>query len=160
MGGRGPSSGDLAGPSGRPPLSGQTGGGGLHRSGSYAGPQRHGVALGGQLGSKVHSETDITASLDTRGLLQQQNRALADQDRLLNGLSAGVANLKRTSLAISEELDSQKAIVERLDEQVDRTHSQLKKCETKATAIVGAPSESWAASIGVPSAVTSECSIM
>lgn len=161
-----PTSPDQASFSGRPPLPG--GGGGLrgggsgmgmHRSGSYAGPQR--LALGGQP-HKVHSETDITASLDTRQLLQHQNQALSDQDRLIQSLSAGVASLKRTSLAISEELDSQKEVVERLDYAVDKTRAQLGTCQKKATDIVGAPppESSWASTLGVPSAVTGECSIM
>lgn len=164
LGGRGAAAGngfggcgEQAGFSGRPPLG--PGGSGLHRSGSYAGPQR--LALGGQP-HKVHSETDITASLDTRQLLQHQNQALMDQDRLIGSLSQGVANLKRTSLAISEELDSQKAIVDRLDYSVDKTRAQLKQCEKKATDIVGAPppESSWASTLGVPSVVTGECSIM
>lgn len=65
----------------------------------------------------------------------------AEQDSRLVDICATVSNLKRTSLAINEELREQASMVDSLATDVDKTHSRLRRAEQRSAAMVGAKSE-------------------
>ncbi len=61
----------------------------------------------------------------------------AEQDARLNDVCATVSALKRTSLAISEELTLQEGLFDSFGRDVDRTHAQLRKVEQKSASLAG-----------------------
>jgi len=61
----------------------------------------------------------------TRGLLQQQNQMLAEQDAALDDLSTGLSRLKNLGEAIGEEATLQTRLLEDLDADVERGHSAI-----------------------------------
>ncbi|KAK9868877.1 hypothetical protein WJX84_007675 [Apatococcus fuscideae] len=64
-------------------------------------------------------ETEQTADLDNRGLLQMQNRIIQSQDNELEELERTVASTRHISLAINEELDLHARLLDDLDEDVE-----------------------------------------
>ncbi|GFH07769.1 syntaxin-52, partial [Haematococcus lacustris] len=82
------------------------------RQGGVQGP---GAASSAQ-GSK---ETEATAELDSRGLLQLQQQTMVQQDEVLGQMEKTVRNTKHIALAIGEEVDLQTRLLDELDEETD-----------------------------------------
>ncbi|KAJ9514906.1 hypothetical protein QJQ45_028629 [Haematococcus lacustris] len=95
------------------------------RQGGVQGP---GAASSAQ-GSK---ETEATAELDSRGLLQLQQQTMVQQDEVLGQMEKTVRNTKHIALAIGEEVDLQTRLLDELDEETDVTQSRLKAATVKA----------------------------
>lgn len=89
---------------------------------------------------------------------------ITEQDARLADICATVGNLKRTSLAINEELREQASMVDSLASDVDRTHARVRRAEQRSAAMVGAKSETAAvdSSVDAPEKTWTEenCSIM
>ncbi|KAI8900901.1 Phox homologous domain-containing protein [Globomyces pollinis-pini] len=83
----------------------------------------------------VAQETEITRTLDDRGLLQLQNQQMAQQDQVVNSLAEIVRRQKQISLTISDELDSQNALLEQIDDSVNRVGTHLKVADKKLNRI-------------------------
>lgn len=101
-----------------------------------------------------HSHRDSHAALDPP----------PEQDARLADICATVSNLKRTSLAINEELREQASMVDALASDVDRTHARVRRAEQRSAAMAGAKSETAAvdSSVDAPEKTWTEenCSIM
>jgi regulator of vacuolar morphogenesis len=72
--------------------------------------------LGGQ-----PKETDRTRERDNQGVLQLQQQIMQEQDQDVEQLNQTVRRMKEVGIAINEELDEQKPLLEILDEDVDRS---------------------------------------
>eukprot|EP01024_Parvocaulis_polyphysoides_P006627 TRINITY_DN1181_c1_g1_i1.p1 TRINITY_DN1181_c1_g1~~TRINITY_DN1181_c1_g1_i1.p1 ORF type:complete len:259 (-),score=37.65 TRINITY_DN1181_c1_g1_i1:150-842(-) len=70
-------------------------------------------------------DTEETADLDTKGLLQLQKNKMRDQDVMLNNMETTVDSTKHIALAIGEEVDLQKGLLEEMDGEVDVVGSRL-----------------------------------
>ena len=76
-------------------------------------------------------ETDATANLDSRGILQLQKQALRSQDDQIEELGQAVRNTKHVALAINEEVDLHQHLLDDLDGAIDHTESYLKFAKRK-----------------------------
>eukprot|EP01024_Parvocaulis_polyphysoides_P036984 TRINITY_DN32852_c0_g1_i1.p1 TRINITY_DN32852_c0_g1~~TRINITY_DN32852_c0_g1_i1.p1 ORF type:complete len:253 (+),score=27.02 TRINITY_DN32852_c0_g1_i1:111-869(+) len=88
------------------------------------------VARGELLGSSSTpngpaQDTEETADLDSRGLLQLQKDRMRDQDELLNNMETTVDSTKHIALAIGEEVDLQKGLLDQMDQEVDIVGTRL-----------------------------------
>ncbi|KAK9836888.1 hypothetical protein WJX74_010464 [Apatococcus lobatus] len=81
-------------------------------------------------------ETEQTADLDNRGLLQMQNRVMQSQDNELEELERTVASTRHISLAINEELDLQARLLDDLDEDVEVSHSKLRAASKRLRGVM------------------------
>jgi len=72
-------------------------------------------------------ETEQTRLLDNQGLLQYQTTIVNEQDRHIEDLSHIVSKQKAVAIAISNELDDQKVLLDDLDNKIDKSDSKLKK---------------------------------
>ena len=78
---------------------------------------------------------DVNKVNSTRGILQEQNQMLAQQDEALEDLSTGLSRLKNLGAAIGEEATLQTRLLEDLDEDVERGHNALAR-QTDHAALV------------------------
>eukprot|EP01023_Acetabularia_acetabulum_P021794 TRINITY_DN2151_c0_g2_i3.p1 TRINITY_DN2151_c0_g2~~TRINITY_DN2151_c0_g2_i3.p1 ORF type:complete len:252 (+),score=46.75 TRINITY_DN2151_c0_g2_i3:205-960(+) len=88
------------------------------------------VARGELLGSSNAAsgpaqDTEETADLDSRGLLQLQKEKMQEQDVLLNNMETTVDSTKHIALAIGEEVDLQKGLLDQMDQEVDIVGTRL-----------------------------------
>eukprot|EP00877_Chromochloris_zofingiensis_P014326 jgi/Chrzof1/9147/Cz03g37190.t1 len=87
-------------------------------------------------------ETDQTAELDNRGLLQLQEHVMKQQDQELESMEKAVISTKHIALTIGEEVDLHTRLLEDLDEDVDVTHSRL-RAATKRVRHILKQSSNW-----------------
>ena len=89
------------------------------------------------------AETLRTADLDSRGLLQLQADAMAQQDAELEALERSVASTKHIALTVNEELGLHARLLDELDEDVEGTHSRMraaqKRLKVRAARLAGPP---------------------
>lgn len=71
-------------------------------------------------------ETEQTADLDNKQLLQLQNKIIKVQDEELETMEKSIISTKHIALAINEEVNLQTRLLDDLDEEVDVTHSRLR----------------------------------
>ena len=74
----------------------------------------------------------------------------AEQDSRLEDICATVGALKRTSLAINEELSMQTGMMDSFGRDVERTHAQLRKVEQKSAHLAGTRSQTLQSDTGAP----------
>ena len=89
--------------------------------GTTNGPQHN---LGGRSGRILGAplqETERTRELGNEGVLQLQKQEMELQDEGLRQMTKGVLRLKEMSIAINDELDSQRNLLDVLDEDVSRS---------------------------------------
>jgi regulator of vacuolar morphogenesis len=79
------------------------------------GPARSGRVLGGPA-----KETNRTRELDNQGVLQLQQQIMQEQDQDVEDLHKVVRRMRELGVAINEELEEQKPLLEILDQDVDR----------------------------------------
>ncbi|KAJ9506774.1 hypothetical protein QJQ45_012406 [Haematococcus lacustris] len=105
----------------------------VDRDNLLAGARQGGVQGPGAASSAQGSkETEATAELDSRGLLQLQQQTMVQQDEVLGQMEKTVRNTKHIALAIGEEVDLQTRLLDELDEETDVTQSRLKAATVKA----------------------------
>lgn len=86
------------------------------------------------LGAKSNEpirESDVTRSLDDRGLMSSQQTQMDAQDRHLEGLAAVLRRQKAMGLAINQELSEQTELLDELDGQVDQTQDKMRQADRK-----------------------------
>lgn len=76
-------------------------------------------------------ETDTTAELGSRGLLQLQQQMMSQQDQDLESLERTVVGTKHIALQINEEADLHNRLLEDLDDDVDATSSRLRAAQRR-----------------------------
>lgn len=82
------------------------------------------------LGSKQPlQESDLTRTLDDRGLMSSQKCQMDAQDRQLDGLAAVLRRQKAMGLAINQELGEQADLLDDLDQNVDQTQNKMRGAE-------------------------------
>lgn len=84
-------------------------------------------APGRAFGQAAHVESEETQGLDNNTLLFRQQQILKEQDQGLDALSSIIARQKNTGLTIGAELDSQKDLLDDLENGMDHTGALLKK---------------------------------
>lgn len=89
-------------------------------------------------------ESEATAELDNRGLVQLQQQVMAQQDRELEQMEKTVVSTKHIALTIGEEVDLHTRLLGELDEDVDVTHSRL-RAATKRVRHIIRHSSNWRA---------------
>jgi SYP5 family syntaxin len=87
-------------------------------------------------------ETEVTAVLDNKGLVQLQQQVMQQQDRELEQMEKTVVSTKHIALTIGEEVDLHTRLLEDLDEDVDVTHTRL-RAATKRVRHVLKHSSNW-----------------
>eukprot|EP00878_Enallax_costatus_P020004 GHUV01021128.1.p1 GENE.GHUV01021128.1~~GHUV01021128.1.p1 ORF type:complete len:209 (+),score=78.66 GHUV01021128.1:535-1161(+) len=87
-------------------------------------------------------ETEVTAELDNKGLVQLQQQVMQQQDRELEQMEKTVVSTKHIALTIGEEVDLHTRLLEELDEDVDVTHTRL-RAATKRVRHVLKHSSNW-----------------
>lgn len=94
------------------------------------------TALIGRDGKPLPSvETEFTAGLDNRGVVQLQHHMMQEQDEELAGLENTVSSTKHIALAINGELDLHARLLDELDGDVESTNSRLKNAQKKLVAV-------------------------
>ena len=96
---------------------------------SLVGPAQHGNG-GAHIGKPTSGrvlgkETAKTRELDNNGVLQLQQQLMREQDDDVNVLAQAVARQKEFGIRIQEELVEQTAMLQLLDEDVDRVQGKL-----------------------------------
>lgn len=81
-------------------------------------------------------ETETTAQLDTRGLLQLQEQVMQQQDRELEQMERTVTNTKYVAVTIGEELDLHTRLLGDLEDDVNVTHSRLRAATKRVRHII------------------------
>mmetsp|Transcript_4318 Transcript_4318/g.13851 ORF Transcript_4318/g.13851 Transcript_4318/m.13851 type:complete len:249 (+) Transcript_4318:1182-1928(+) len=81
--------------------------------------------------SRQGQETEVTAGLDNRGILQLQNQMMAGQDDDIESLSRVVSSTRHIALAVNEELDLHVGLLDELEEDVDATQARFKVLRKK-----------------------------
>jgi len=71
-------------------------------------------------------ETERTAELDSRGLLQLQQQTMDNQDQMLTQMEKTVTSTKHIALAIGEEVDLQTRLLDDVQDDVDVTHMRMR----------------------------------
>lgn len=92
------------------------------------------VLLGDTSGAKPDAggkETDTTAELDNRGLIQMQQEVMRQQDTELEHLERSVVTTKHIALQINEETELHNRLLDELDADVDATSSRLSVAQRK-----------------------------
>eukprot|EP01113_Clastostelium_recurvatum_P025532 TRINITY_DN3071_c0_g1_i1.p2 TRINITY_DN3071_c0_g1~~TRINITY_DN3071_c0_g1_i1.p2 ORF type:complete len:145 (-),score=48.60 TRINITY_DN3071_c0_g1_i1:101-535(-) len=74
----------------------------------------------------VARDTQKTEDLDNRGLLDQQQTIMRDQDQILDVLAQSVGRQKEIAISIDTELTEQNMLLDDLDSKVDRTDSGIR----------------------------------
>jgi len=87
-------------------------------------------------------ETEVTAELDNKGLLQLQTQVMKQQDQELEQMEKTVISTKHIALTIGEEVDLHTRLLDDLDDGVDVTHSRL-RAATKRVRHVIKHSSNW-----------------
>eukprot|EP00897_Mesotaenium_endlicherianum_P006494 jgi/Mesen1/5873/ME000299S05000 len=84
-------------------------------------------------GGSVHPavETERTANLDSRGVVNLQKQMMQDQDEELATLESTVSSTKHIAIAINEELGLQKGLLDEMDQDVESTNNRMKVAQTK-----------------------------
>ncbi|CDK25728.1 unnamed protein product [Kuraishia capsulata CBS 1993] len=82
------------------------------------------------LGGKPQ-ETSVTRQLDNGSLLQFQKDEIQNQDQQLNSLRSIIQRQRQIGVAINEELNVQKDILDALDQQVDDSTAKMKSARQK-----------------------------
>lgn len=114
----------------------------LHSLKRTANSQERESLLAGGSKRVVGQETEATAQLDNRGLLQLQENAMRQQDDDLVHLEKAVISTKHIALTIGEEVDLHTRLLEELEEDVDVTESRM-RAATKRIQQVIKRSSSW-----------------
>ncbi|KAF6258200.1 Qc-snare protein, Syn8/Syntaxin8-family [Scenedesmus sp. NREL 46B-D3] len=102
---------------------------------------REALVAGSQQRSAA-KETEATAELGNRGLLQLQQQVMQQQDQELEQMEKTVISTKHIALTIGEEVDLHTRLLEDLEEDVDVTHSRL-RAATKRVRHVLKHSSNW-----------------
>ena len=118
-----------------------SGGGGGGGSGRGRGRDSDSGPVRVQPGPSRYVESASTASLDNGGLVSAQRSVMAVQDSKIQDICSTVSNLKRTSIAIHEELQLQRGLVDGLEREIDSTGARVRKAEQKSAALAGTRSE-------------------
>lgn len=84
----------------------------------------------------IPKETEHTAGLDTRGLLNLQEQVIRQQDEELEDMEKSITNTKHIALTIGEEVTLHTRLLEELDEDVDSTQSRLKAASKRVKHIL------------------------
>mmetsp|Transcript_14434 Transcript_14434/g.34790 ORF Transcript_14434/g.34790 Transcript_14434/m.34790 type:complete len:249 (-) Transcript_14434:203-949(-) len=77
-------------------------------------------------------ESEDTAALDNRSILQLQRNLMQDQDDELDELSRVVTSTKHLGLAVGEELDLHARLLDDFDDEVGRTSARLRRAQKMA----------------------------
>ncbi|KAL1600477.1 hypothetical protein SLS60_006863 [Paraconiothyrium brasiliense] len=94
---------------------------GLFSRANQAAPGRSGRVLGGQA-----KETERTRELDNEGVLQLQQQIIAEQDEDLVDLTTVVRRMREMGVQINEELVYQNALLDQVDQDVERVEGKMK----------------------------------
>ncbi|KAF8055598.1 SYP52 [Scenedesmus sp. PABB004] len=103
---------------------------------------RESLLAGGGGPRQPARETEATAELDGRGLVQLQQAVMAQQDQELEQMERTVISTKHIALTIGEEVDLHTRLLTELDEDVDVTHTRL-RAATKRVRHVLRHSSNW-----------------
>eukprot|EP00958_Prasinococcus_capsulatus_P021733 scaffold2986_cov406-Prasinococcus_capsulatus_cf.AAC.3 len=87
-------------------------------------------------GSAKPRETEQTAELDNRQLLQVQNQLRQQQDAQLDELETVVQSTKHIALAVNDELNLQERLLDDLDGDVDHVQSRLSSATNKVKEVL------------------------
>lgn len=71
-------------------------------------------------------ETEATAPLDNRGLLQLQNQVMQQQDQELENMEKTIISTKHIALAVGEEVDLHTRLLEEVDDEAGATYTKLR----------------------------------
>ncbi|GBF90597.1 hypothetical protein Rsub_03169 [Raphidocelis subcapitata] len=91
---------------------------------------------GGAGGSGGARETEATAQLDARGMLQLQEQVMQQQDRELEQMEKTVTSTKHIAVTIGEELDLHTRLLGDLEDDVDVTHTRLRAATKRVRHII------------------------
>ncbi|KAI8466281.1 MAG: Qc-snare protein, Syn8/Syntaxin8-family [Monoraphidium minutum] len=98
------------------------------------------MAGGGASGAP--RETEVTAQLDARGMMQLQEQVMRQQDTELEQMEKTVTSTKHIAVTIGEEIDLHTRLLGDLQDDVDVTHTRL-RAATKRVRHVIRNSSSW-----------------
>ncbi|KAK9819807.1 hypothetical protein WJX72_002665 [[Myrmecia] bisecta] len=84
----------------------------------------------------VARETDRTADLDNRGILQMQQHVMREQDAELAELEKTVTSTRHIALTIDQELDLHTSLLGELDEDVEVSHSRLRAAQKRLRGVM------------------------
>lgn len=91
-------------------------------------------------GRPLGAETEETAELDSRGLLQLQNQIMSKQDQALENMEKALGRTRHVAVAIGEEVDLQARLLDDLDDHVDVTESRTKAATGRIRQILASSS--------------------
>lgn len=89
------------------------------------------------------AETEQTAELDARGLLQLQNQIIRTQDKALDNMEKAIGRTKQVAMAIGEEVDLQTRLLDDLEDHVDVTESRTKAATGRIRQILTSSSNTF-----------------
>uniref|UniRef100_A0A7R9W0C5 t-SNARE coiled-coil homology domain-containing protein n=1 Tax=Chlamydomonas euryale TaxID=1486919 RepID=A0A7R9W0C5_9CHLO len=81
-------------------------------------------------------ETEATAELDARGLLQLQNQVMKSQDTELEAMEKSIQSTKHIALAIGEETDLQTRLLDDLEDDVEVTNMRTRAATSRVRQII------------------------
>lgn len=82
-------------------------------------------------GATLSSGPRQAMSAEQKMKMEMIDREVAEQDQILDRLSAGLDSLKDTTLKIKDELDTQAVMIEDLDKRVDKAQTKLDKVNSR-----------------------------
>ncbi|GAX76115.1 hypothetical protein CEUSTIGMA_g3558.t1 [Chlamydomonas eustigma] len=110
-------------------------------------PERDALFKGMQPGSSSKAghqtkETETTAELDSRGLLNLQQQIMKNQDMELEHMEKAIGSTKHIAVAIGEEVDLQTRLLDDLQDDVDVTNMRMRAATSRIKQIISA-SSTW-----------------